>query len=78
MSAGKDKQNRKGLKQYYSEPKKPTRIGLAPTAVEQLDELAAEFHLARSEFIERMVWRMILVEMPGLSAVSSVGKHDEV
>jgi hypothetical protein len=77
MSAGKDKQSRKGLGQYYSEPKKATMIGLTPTAVEQLDALAAEFHLSRSEFIERIARRMIPVGATGLSAVSSVGKHDE-
>ena len=77
MSAGKDKQNRKGLGQYYSEPKKPTMIGLTPTAVKQLDELAAEFNLSRSEFIERIARRMIPVGTLGLSIVS-MGKHDEV
>jgi hypothetical protein len=45
MSVSQKKQSRKGLGQYYSEPKKPTMIGLTPTAVEQLDKLAAEFNL---------------------------------
>lgn len=78
MSAGKNKQSRKGLGQYYSEPKKPTMIGLTPTAVEQLDDLAAEFHLSRSEFIEQIARRIIPVGAPGLSVISSVGKHGEV
>ncbi|MBD2158891.1 CopG family transcriptional regulator [Leptolyngbya sp. FACHB-16] len=77
MSVGNDKQSRKGLGQYYSEPKKPTMIGLTPTAVEQLDKLAAEFHLSRSEFIERIARRMIPVGKPRRRAVSSMGKHDE-
>ena len=79
MSVAKDEQSRsrKGLGQYYSEPKKPTMVGLTPTAVEQLDELAAEFHLSRSEFIEQIARRMIPVGIPRLRTVSSIGEHDE-
>ncbi|MBI4784569.1 MAG: CopG family transcriptional regulator [Oscillatoriophycideae cyanobacterium NC_groundwater_1537_Pr4_S-0.65um_50_18] len=76
MSNGQDKQSRKGLGQYYSEPKKPTMIGLTPTAVEQLDELAAEFHLSRSEFIERIARRVIPVGAPWLHKVSSMDEHN--
>jgi hypothetical protein len=76
MSASQEKQSRKGLGQYYSEPKKPTMIGLTPTAVERLDELAAEFQLSRSEFIERIARRIIPVGTPWLHPVSSMDEHN--
>jgi len=77
MNASKEKQSRKGLGQYYSEPKKPTMIGLTPTAIEQLDALAAEFQLSRSEFIERIARRKIPVGAPWLYTASSMDEHDE-
>jgi hypothetical protein len=51
-------------------------IGLTPTAVEQLDKLAVEFNLSRSEFIERIAQRMIPVGTPWLHTVSSMDEHD--
>ncbi|OUC14562.1 MAG: hypothetical protein B0A82_11540 [Alkalinema sp. CACIAM 70d] len=65
MNTDKEKRSRKGQGQYYTEPKKPTMIGLTPTAVEQLDELAAEFQLSRSEFIEQIARRLIPVGASG-------------
>jgi hypothetical protein len=61
MNTDKEKRSRRGQGQYYAEPKKPTIVGLTPTAVEQLDELAAEFQLSRSEFIEQIARRLIPV-----------------
>jgi hypothetical protein len=56
------KQKRKGRDQIYGELKKPTMIALTPTGVEKLDELAAEFSLSRSEFIERIARKMFSVK----------------
>ncbi|HIK19012.1 ribbon-helix-helix protein, CopG family [Oculatella sp. LEGE 06141] len=42
-------------------------VGLTPTGVEKLDELAAEFQLSRSEFIEQIARRLIPV---GTSVIS--------
>ena len=56
------KPKRKGRDQLYGELKKPTMIALTPTGVEKLDELAAEFSLSRSEFIERIARGMLSVQ----------------
>lgn len=76
MSANQGKQSHRELRQYYSELKKPTMIGLVPTAVGQLDELAEEFQLSRSEFVEQIARHMVPVGTPWLHIVSSMDERD--
>jgi metal-responsive CopG/Arc/MetJ family transcriptional regulator len=56
------KQKRKGREQLYGELKKPTMVALTPTGVEKLDELAAEFSLSRSEFVEQIARGILSVK----------------
>ena len=45
----------------YEEIKKPLTIAVTPTAVTGLDEQAEEFGISRSELIERIGRRLLVV-----------------
>ena len=44
----------RGQPEIYDERKKPTGIGLTPTAVTGLDQIAAGMKISRSELVERI------------------------
>jgi len=58
---------RKGLKslkgqgELYDEPKARWGLSLTPTAVKGLDELAEEFNISRSELVERIGRKIIMI-----------------
>jgi hypothetical protein len=52
---------RKSRETFYGELKKPTIFSLTPTASENLNVLAAEFSLSRSELIEQIARGIISV-----------------
>ena len=55
---------RRAKQREYGEVKKTTTYGLTPTAAQMLDELAKEFGLSASNFIEKIARSEITVTTP--------------
>jgi hypothetical protein len=50
----KGEKSRRGIPELYDELKKPTTVGLTPTAIAGLDEICREMNISRSELVERI------------------------
>lgn len=59
--ASKGVKSRRGCPELYDELKQPTTVALTPTAVRGLDELSADMQLSRSEFIERIGRKRLII-----------------
>ena len=53
--------SRRGCPEIYDELKKPITVALTPTAVRGLDELSALMQISRSELVERIGRKLLLV-----------------
>lgn len=55
--------HRRGPEPRYGETKEPITIALTPTGVNLLDDLAAQFSLSRSEFVEQIARQIIPLKL---------------
>ena len=60
--------SRRGCPEIYDELKKPTAVGLTPTAIAGLDEISKELGISRSELVERIGRKVLEINPSNLTA----------
>jgi hypothetical protein len=58
----------RGCPELYDELKKPTTVGLTPTALAGLDEISKALGISRSELIERIGRKVLSINLSHLIA----------
>ncbi len=71
----KDLNITKGEPELYDEKKKPLNLAMTPTGAKQLDALAKQMGLTRSEFVERIA-RGIIPLHPNALGTDDLGESE--